>query len=57
MYQNGTKIQFISFISLNVDSSFNIKDRLFKFSVLVLVMITEGKLSQILYVGPSFCLM
>ena len=45
MYQNSTKNQFISFISLNVDSSFNIKDRLFKFSVVVLGIITTDEKS------------
>ena len=54
MYQNSTKIQFISFTSLNVDSSFYIKDRLFKFSVVVLGIITEETVSQMFYLGPSF---
>ena len=40
----------------NVDSSFNIKDRLIKYSVAVLGIMMEGTVSQIFYLGPSFFL-
>ena len=36
MFNKGVKIRLFTLISLNVDSSFNIKDRLLKFSVVVL---------------------
>ena len=54
---NSTKIQFISLILLNVDSSFDIKDRLLNFYVFVLGIIMEGTMSQIVYLGHRFCLM
>ena len=54
---NSTEIQFFSLILLNVDSSFDIKDRLLNLSVVVLGIIMEGKVSQIVYLGHSFCFM
>ena len=57
MYKRVHKILFFPFISLNVDSLFNIKDRLLKFSVFVLDMIMEETMSQICYLGPRFCFM
>ena len=42
---------------LNVISSFIIKDRLLKFSMVVFDIIMEGTLSQIFYLGPGFCFM
>ena len=54
---NSTKIQFLSFSFFNVDSSFDISDRLLNFCVVVLGFIMEGTVSQNLYLGPSFCFM
>ena len=51
------KFLFFSIICLNVDSSFNIKDTLLKFYVVVLGITLEGTVSQIFYLGPSFCFM
>ena len=51
------KILFFPFIFLNVDISFNIKDRLLRFFVVFIGIIMEGTVSQIFYLGPSFCLM
>ena len=51
------KFLFFPVIFLNEDSSFNIKDTLLKFSVVALGITMRGTLSQILYLGPSFCLM
>ena len=51
------KFLFFSIIFFNVDSSFNIKDTLLKFSVVVLGITMEGTVSQIFYLGPSFCFM
>ena len=51
------KFLFVPGIFLNLDISFNIKDTLLKFSVLVLSITMEGTVSQIFYVGPSFCFM
>ena len=42
---------------LNLDSSFNIKHTLLTFSVVVLGITMEGTVSQIFYLGPSFCFM
>ena len=44
MYQRVQKFRLFMFIFffLNVDSSYNIKDRLLKFSVVVLGIMTEG---------------
>ena len=53
----STQNSIFSLICLNVSSSFNIKDRLLKFSVLVLDMIMEGTVSQIFLLGPSSCFM
>ena len=41
------KFLFFSIILLNVDSSFNIKDTLLKFYVVVLGITLEGTVSQI----------
>ena len=51
------KFLFFSIIFLNVHSSFNIKDTLLKFYVVVLGITLEGTVSQIFYLGPSFCFM
>ena len=53
----STQISIFPLIFFNVDSSFNIENRLFKFSVDVLGIIMEGTVSQIIYLGPSFCFM
>ena len=47
MYQRVQKYRLSTLISLNVDSSFNIKDRLLKLHVVVLGIMMEGTLSQI----------
>ena len=52
-----TKNLILSFIFLNVDISFNIQNRVLKFSVVVVGIIIEGTLSQIVYLGPSFSFM
>ena len=41
------KFYFFPFILKNVDSSFNIKDRLFNFCVVLVGKIMEGTVSQI----------
>ena len=41
----------------NVASSFNIKYRKLKFSMVILEMMIEGTVSQILYLGLSFLFM
>ena len=57
MLQKVHKILFFPFIFKNLDSSFNIEDRLFKFSVVVLGIIIEGTVSQTFYLSPRFCFM
>ena len=53
----STKNPIFPFILLNVDISFNIKDRLLRFVVVALGIMMEGTVSQIFYLGSSFCLM
>ena len=53
----STKIPIIFFHFLNVDSSFDIENRLLKFFVVVYGIIMEGTMSQIFFLGPSFCFM
>ena len=43
----GTKIDIFSIIFLKVESSFNIQDRLFKYSVDIIDILMEGTVSQI----------
>ena len=50
-------MSFLSIMFLNVDSSFTIKDRLLKVSVVIIDMLMEGTVSQIIYLGPSLCFM
>ena len=57
MYKKGQKLSFFPIIFLNVDSSFNISDRLLKFSVVIIDMLMEGTVSQIFYLGLSLCFM
>ena len=40
-------------IILSVDSSFNIKDRLLKFSVVIIDMLVAGTVSQIFNLDPA----
>ena len=54
---NSTTNLIYHFIFFNVDSSFNIKIKVLKCSMLVLHIVIEGTVSQILYLGPSFCFM
>ena len=51
--------QFMIFPSIffNVDSSFDIKGRLLKLSVVTLDIKMQGTVSQNSYLGPSFCFM
>ena len=42
-----------SLIFLNLNSSFNIKSRLLKFSMVIIDIMMQGTVSQILYLGPS----
>ena len=53
----SVKILFFYYIFLNLDNSINIVHRLLKFSIGILDMITEGTVSQISYLGPSFYFM
>ena len=53
----SVKIHFFAYIFMNLDNSINIVHRLLKFSIVILDMITEGTVSQILYLGPSFYFM
>ena len=53
----SVKILFFAYIFLNLDNSINIVHRLLKFSIAILEMITEGTVSQIFYLGPSFYFM
>ena len=53
----STKILFFSFIFFNVDNPFNINNRLLKLSVVTLYIVIGGTVSQIIYLGPSFCFM
>ena len=50
---NSKKIVIFSIIFLNVDSSFNISDRLLKSSVGIVDILLEGTVSRILYLRPS----
>ena len=43
--------------SLNVDSSFNIENKLLKCSMLNLYVVMQSSMSHILYLGPIFCFM
>ena len=52
--QEYKKFYFSPSFFFNVDISFNIKDRLLRFFVVVIGMIMEGNVSQIFYLGPSF---
>ena len=51
MHKKVQKLPFFSIIFLNVDSSFNIINRLFKFSLVIIDMLMEGTASQIFYLG------
>ena len=53
----STRIPIFPLIFLNVDNSFDIVSTLLKFSVVVLNTIMEGTVSQIIYLGFSFCFM
>ena len=46
-----------SLIFFNVDSSFNIENKVFKFSMLIIHIAMQGTVSQIFYLCPSFCFM
>ena len=50
----STKILIFSLHFLNVVISFNIEYRKLKLSMIILEMMTEGTVSQILYLGLSF---
>ena len=51
MHLKAQKLPFFSIIFLNVQSSFNIINRLFKFSLVIIDMLMEGTVSQIFYLG------
>ena len=53
----STQVSIFSLMFLNVDNSFNIINTLLKFSVVVFHTIMEGTVSQIIYLGLSFCFM
>ena len=42
-----------TYIFLNLENSINIVHRLLKFSMGILDLVMEGKMSQIFYLGPS----
>ena len=46
------KLVFLQYFFFNVDTSINIANTLFKFSEVILNIITEGTVSQIFYLGP-----
>ena len=46
---NGTSYIIVD----NVDSSFNIYERLLRFSLGIIDILMEGTVSQIFYLGPS----
>ena len=52
-----TKIDIFPIIFLNVDSSFNILNRVLRLSVVITNMLMEGTVSQIFYLGLSSCFM
>ena len=49
------KTPYQSFILLNLDISFDIENRLFRFFVVVFGIMIEGTVPQNCYLGPSFC--
>ena len=51
------KIQIFHVIFSNKDISIIVADIILKFSVLVLHILSEGSVSQISYLGPSFYFM
>ena len=51
------KSHFSPSFLLYVDSSFNIKDTVLKYSVVVIGLAMEGTVSQIFCLGPSFYFM
>ena len=51
MHKKVQKLPFFSIIFLNVDSSFNIINRLFKFALVIIDILMEGTVSQIFYPG------
>ena len=57
MYQKVQDMLMFPFISLNVDSSFNIGNKLLKFHVPILHIVMQEILSWNCYLGLSFCFM
>ena len=57
MYYRKQILSFFSSDFFNVHSSFNIKNKLLTFSVVILYMTMEEIVSQIFYSGPRFCFM
>ena len=53
----STKIVIFSHHFFNVDSSFIIKDRLLKFSMVIIDILMEGNVSQTFNLGPSLLFM
>ena len=47
------KFSFLSVIFVDLDNSFDIIYKLFKFGVVILDIIMEGTVSQNFYLGPS----
>ena len=53
----SAKNLFFPLFFFNVDSSFDIENKVFKFSMLIIHIGMQGKVSQIFYLCPSFCFM
>ena len=51
------KIAFSPYFCLSTGISLNILCMLFKLGILILHRVMEGIMSQIFYLGPSFCFM
>ena len=54
LVEKSTKFSFLAFIVSNLDKSFIIIYKLFKFSVVIFDIITKRNLSQIFDLGPSY---
>ena len=55
MYSVIQKFSYFPLLFLNVDNLSNIKERLLKFSVIILDIIAQGTISQFFHLGPSSC--
>ena len=53
MHEKVKELPFFPIIFLNVDSSFNIGNRLFKLSVVIIDVLKKGTVSHIFFLGLS----